>query len=124
MPGDTVIGVKNGDVRKVSKKVFDSCDYEAFMHSLPHKYYEEDLMHMILINMLGDYEKTIKACIEFVPHIRSWAVTDIGHPKCFEENSEKLFPHVKKWIEAEKCYERRFGLKMLMDFYLEKKFQA
>lgn len=123
MPGDTLIGLVNGSVRKAAKIVFESYDYEKFMKSLPHKYYEEDLLHMILINMFGDYDKTLKACEEFVPYIRTWAVTDIGSPKCFKDNTARLFVQVKKWIKSKECYVRRFGLKMLMDFYLGESFK-
>ena len=42
---DKIIGVRTPELRKIAKEVFASEDCDAFLQTLPHTYYEENLIN-------------------------------------------------------------------------------
>nr|MCR4713072.1 DNA alkylation repair protein [Treponemataceae bacterium] len=46
---DTIIGVRTPDMRAVAKEFFGTDEAKAFLTELPHKYYEENLVHFFLV---------------------------------------------------------------------------
>lgn len=58
MPGvdkEAVIGVRTPVLRAFAKKFSKTEEAEQFMTELPHKYYEENNLHMMLIAQIKDY---------------------------------------------------------------------
>ena len=51
---ETVIGVRTPVLRKFAKEYAKSGETEQFMRELPHKYYEENNLHMMLIGQIKD----------------------------------------------------------------------
>ena len=45
---ETMIGVRTPDMRKIAKEVFGSSEAADFLKTLPHNYYEENLIHHIV----------------------------------------------------------------------------
>ena len=45
IPKETILGVKTPDMRKIAKEINGTSEAEAFLADLPHKYYEENLVH-------------------------------------------------------------------------------
>ena len=52
---ETVIGVRTPVLRKFAKEYAKSGETEQFMRELPHKYYEENNLHMMLIGQIKRY---------------------------------------------------------------------
>ena len=115
---DAMIGVRTPDMRNIAKEVFKSDERDAFLKELPHKYYEENLVHFFLIAMIKDFDECVKAVDEFLPYVDCWPVSDQATPKSFKKNHEKLLPHIKKWIASDHVYTARFGIRMLMNEFL------
>ena len=115
---DTIIGVRTPDMRKIAKEVFNSPEKEEFLKELPHKYYEENLVHFFIIAMIKDFDECIEKVEEFLPYVDCWPVSDQATPKSFKKNHEKLLPYIKKWIADEHVYTARFGIRMLMNEFL------
>lgn len=42
---DLILGVRTPDMRMISKELYESPERDEFLNSLPHKYYEENLIH-------------------------------------------------------------------------------
>lgn len=118
IPKETILGIKTPELRELAKEVFKSDEREVFLNDLPHKYYEENLIHFFVISMIKDFDECIKRVEEFLPYVDCWPVSDQATPKCFKKNHEKLLPHIKKWISSKHIYISRFGIRMLMNEYL------
>ncbi|MCR5796521.1 MAG: DNA alkylation repair protein [Eubacterium sp.] len=115
---ETIIGVRTPQMREVAKKVFKSDIMESFLKDLPHKYYEENLVHFFIIALIKDFDECVKRVEEFLPYVDCWPVSDQSSPKVFKKNHDNLLPYVKKWIESDHVYTARFGIRMLMNEYL------
>ena len=115
---DAMIGVRTPDMRNIAKEVFKSDERDAFLKELPHKFYEENLVHFFFIAMIKDFDECVKAVDEFLPYVDCWPVSDQATPKSFKKNHEKLLPHIKKWIASDHVYTARFGIRMLMNEFL------
>ena len=120
---EVMIGVRTPDMRRIAKEVFNSDERDAFLKELPHKYYEENLVHFFLIAMIKDFDECVKAVDEFLPYVDCWPVSDQATPKCFKKNHEKLLPYIKKWIASDHVYTARFSIRMLMNEFLEDDFK-
>ena len=118
IPSESIIGVRSPAMRQVAKEVFKSTDKEAFLNKLPHKYYEENLVHFFVIEQIKDFDKCVSEVEKFLPYVDCWPVSDQATPKAFKKNHEKLLPYIKKWIDSEHVYTARFGMRMLMNEYL------
>jgi Predicted DNA alkylation repair enzyme len=115
---ETVIGVRTPQLRKIAKEVFESGERDAFLNDLPHKYYEENLIHFFVLAMIGDFDQCVRAVEAFLPYVDCWPVSDQATPKSFRKNHQKLLPYIEKWIGSEHVYTARFGLRMLMNEFL------
>ena len=115
---DSIIGVRSPAMRQVAKEVFKSPEKEAFLNELPHKYYEENLVHFFVIEQIKDFGECVMEVEKFLPYVDCWPVSDQATPKSFKKNHEKLLPYIKKWIASDHVYTARFGMRMLMNEYL------
>ena len=115
---DTIIGVRTPAMRQVAKDVFKSAEKDVFLNELPHKYYEENLVHFFVIEQIKDFDQCLGEVEKFLPYVDCWPVSDQATPKAFKKNHEKLLPYIKKWIASDHVYTARFGMRMLMNEYL------
>ena len=117
---NTVIGVRMPALRALVKEISRQPElvYE-FMGSLPHQYYEENNVHGCLIAGCRDFETCITQLTEFLPYMDNWATCDMLVPKIFVKHRSQLLPYIETWLASEHPYTVRFGMKMLMDFYLD-----
>lgn len=123
VPSETVLGVRTPEMRKIAKEVFNSPDREAFLNDLPHKYYEENLIHFFMISMIKDFDTCVKDVETFLPYVDCWPISDQATPKVFAKNHQKLLPYIRKWIASDHVYTARFGMRMLMNEFLGDDFQ-
>ena len=119
---ETIIGIRIPILRKLVKTFFANTDTKAFLHKPKHKYYEENIIHVWLISRMKNYEECLAETENFLPHIDNWGVCDAFVPKVFEKHREGLLPEIQKWIASEHAYTVRFGISMLMRFYLDEAF--
>ena len=120
---ETIIGVKTPEMRKIAKEIFVTEEASIFLETLPHKYYEENLIHFFLISKIKDFDECIKEVERFLPYINCWPVCDQATPLVFRKNHSKLLPLIKKWIGSDHIYTARFGIRMLMNEFLNDDFK-
>lgn len=113
----TMIGVRIPDIRKIEKSL-NIEEKEKFLLELPHKYFEENMLHGIIISNMKDYDKVILNLEKFLPYVDNWAVCDIISPKIFKKNREKAIVNILSWIKSDHTYICRFGIGMIMELYL------
>ena len=121
--GETILGVRTPDMRNIAKEVFGTSECERFLKDIPHKYYEENLVHMFLIGRIKNFDECVKATDEFLPYVDCWPVSDQSSPNVFKKNHEKLLPHIKRWIDSDHVYTSRFGIRILMNEFLDSDFK-
>ena len=115
---ETMIGVRIPDIRKIEKSLSVE-EKGKFLLELPHKYFEENMLHGIIISNMKDYDKAIIGLEKFLPYVDNWAVCDIISPKIFKKNREKAIVNILSWVKNDNTYICRFGIGMIMQLYLE-----
>lgn len=117
------LGVRIPASRKLAKEIIKENEHKDFLNSLPHKYYDENILHSILISEIKDYDECIKYIDEFLPYVNNWAVCDTMSPKAFKNKHERLMNDILRWVDSDQTYTIRFGLKMLMAHFLGNDFK-
>lgn len=123
VPAEFFIGVRVPVVRALAKELCKDDECEKFMQALPHKYYDENMLHGILISQIADFEKCIAAVDRFLPYVDNWAVCDTMSPKVFQKHKSELLPKIREWSASSETYTCRFGLEMLMSHFLDADFK-
>ena len=117
-----VIGVRMPRLRKLAKELKGTELAEEFLQILPHRYYEENNLHMLLIEQISDYEECICELNRFLPYVDNWATCDMGGPAVFKKHLRELPEEIDKWLASEATYTVRYGIGMLMRHYLDEAF--
>lgn len=123
IPPETILGVRTPKMRKIAGEVFKSDYKDEFLSDLPHKYYEENLIHFFVLAMIKDFDECVRLVEIFLPYIDCWPVSDQATPKSFKKNHKKLLSYIKKWISSQHTYTARFGIRMLMNEFLGEDFK-
>ena len=119
MPDDYIIGVRMPNLRQLAKEI----DKEHLLATLPHRYYEENQLHAIVLSGMKDYDECLRQVERFLPFVNNWATCDGLRPRCFAKHTEELQPHIRRWIASEHEYTVRFGIGILEAFFLDKAFR-
>ena len=119
---ETVIGVRTPALKAMAKEILNSGEYKGFLEELPHKYFEENQLQAFIISGIKDLNECIGALEKFLPYVDNWATCDQMSPKIFKKHRDLLLTHIKEWIKSEKTYTVRFGVKMLMEHFLDDDF--
>lgn len=122
IPEDSIIGVRLPKLRKLAAFFYKDPEHLKFLEQLPHKYYDENLLHAILLSKEKDYDICMKEVEDFLPYIDNWAVCDTLAPKIFEKNKSGLLIKVRNWMSSDRTYTCRFGIGMLMRHFLDRDF--
>ncbi|MDP4160415.1 MAG: DNA alkylation repair protein [Bacillota bacterium] len=120
---ETVIGVRTPELRKLAREFSKRAEALEFLKILPHGYYEENNLHGLLIETLRDYDAAVAAVDEFLPYVDNWATCDLISPKIFKKHLPELYEKIKVWLISGQTYTVRFGIRMLMGFYLDDAFR-
>jgi len=119
----TIIGVRTPELRKLAKQIEQEPETQEFLHTLPHRYYEENNLHDFLLERIKDYPTFLAELNAFLPYIDNWATCDGLRPKCVKKHLPEFLQEIRGWMHAERTYTVRFGINMLMSFYLDDAFQ-
>ena len=118
----TVLGVRTPDLRKFAKELFKDSRSAEFLGELPHKYFEENQLHAFLVEQIGDFDRCMELVEAFLPYIDNWATCDCFSPKIFKKDPGRLLPFICKWLESSHVYTVRYGIVMLMRYFLDERF--
>lgn len=119
----TIIGVRTPELRKLAKQIEQKPETQEFLHTLPHRYYEENNLHDFLLERIKDYPTFLAELNAFLPYIDNWATCDGLRPKCVKKHLPEFLQEIRGWMQSEQTYTIRFGINMLMSFYLDDAFQ-
>ena len=80
-----IIGIRTPALRSFAKDFKGTKEAKAFLKELPHYYYEENNLHMMLISAEKDYETCVREINRFLPYINNWATCDLPAPGVFKK---------------------------------------
>mgnify|MGYP003160300140 CR=1 FL=1 len=120
---EKIIGIRTPILRKFAKEFGKTERSEMFLKVLPHQYYEENNLHGLLIEQIRDYDKCLKELERFLPYIDNWATCDMLAVKVVKKHLDTFIDEIYRWMESDYTYTIRFGVNMLMRYYLEDAFR-
>lgn len=124
---DSIIGIRVPVLRNYTKTLFNENSLQElnpFLKNLPHEFYEENNIHAFLIEKITNFEECIIYIEEFLPFVDNWATCDMMNPKIFKKYPNKLLDKIYQWINSDSVYTIRFGIGMLMRFFLDENFET
>ena len=119
---DKVIGVRTPALRNFAKELHRAGAYDAFLSDLPHKYYEEDNLHALIIDKIKDFDECVVEIEKLLPFIDNWATCDMLRPRVLRSEPDKLYDYICKWIKNDRTYTVRYAIGCLCSFYLDDNF--
>ncbi len=121
---DRIIGLRTPALRAFAKALYKDRDKEDFLSCTPHQYFDENQLHAFVISLEKDFDKCITEVDAFLPFIDNWATCDQLSPKAFKREPEKLLQYIQSWIKSDQTYTVRFAIGMLMQHFLDERFEA
>ena len=120
---EKIIGVRIPVLRSFAKEFGKTKEARLFLQVLPHSYYEENNLHGLLLEQIKDYEKCLQELERFLPFIDNWATCDLLAVRTVKKHLDVFIEEVYRWIQSQHTYTIRFGIGMLMRYYLDENFQ-
>ncbi len=117
-----IIGVRTPDIRSLAKACSGAPEGEAFLNELPHEYFEENQLHSFIISLDKNFDSSVEKVRAFLPYVDNWATCDQLNPAAFAKNADRLMPFIDECLSSGKTYTVRFGIRMLMNYFLTDKF--
>ncbi|MBO5532882.1 MAG: DNA alkylation repair protein [Fibrobacter sp.] len=131
-----IIGVRVPTMRKIAKEFVDSAvkgtakaaaktvpaDVAKFLDKLPHKYFEENQVHLFAVERIKDFDECLRRIEQFLPYIDNWAVCDGKSPKALLKDEALFLERIQAWLKSNHPYTVRFGVNMLMNYFLDERF--
>ena len=123
IPGENaIIGVRLPVLRKIAKEIAKG-DFRDYLENSCNNmcYFEEVMLKGMVIGYLKvedmDYWKLVS---DFVPLINNWSVNDsfCAGLKRTTTQLDFAWEFLQKYLNSEKEFELRFGIVMLMDYFL------
>ena len=118
-----MIGVRIPIIRKYAKELSKKYDLDYLLDNIKNEYYETVLLKGILI---GNYKKlTLEELTKYIdyylPLIKDWSLCDsfVVSLKITKKYKNELFKYINKCLNSKKEYHIRFGLVMLLNYYID-----
>ena len=118
-----ILGVRVPEVRALARSLAGTPEAETFLRELPHEYYEENNLHAFLLERERDYGALIEGLNRFLPFVDNWATCDSLSPALFKKHPDGLPEQALQWMQSDQTYTVRFGIGVLMRYYLNEGFR-
>lgn len=129
-PGvENVLGLRVPDLRKLAAEIVKA-DYQTYLAAPGNFYMEERMLHGMVLGLVPVHntDAYLNEVAGFVHTINSWSVCDTftfsGRRKFISKNAQKVYAWLTEWLESDAEYEVRFGIVMLMQYYLSEPYLA
>ncbi len=124
IPPEQILGCRTPPLRALAKELdLRSEEVRSFLQTLPHAYFDENQLHAFLIARLKPFDDCLAAVEAFLPYVNNWATCDQLSPAVFRKEAERLLPAIARWLGSPQPYTVRFGIGMLMQHFLDARFQ-
>lgn len=122
-----VLGVRVPLLRKLAKTIVSDSTFDVndFLSISSHKYLEFTMLQGFVIGLKkATVEEICSDISHFVPKIDNWAVCDgfCASLKIVKKYKQEIFEFLQKYIQSNDEYELRFGVVMLLNYYIEENY--
>lgn len=121
---ERIIGVRVPVLREMAKKLHKWDDIPSFLSALPHSYFEENQLHALLLSIRQDFEPLMAKIDSFLPFVDNWATCDLLSPKIHPRDFPAFLKHIQTWLGSDHEYTIRFGVGMMMQYFLDDAFDV
>ena len=120
---NNIIGVRLPYLRKLAKKISTQFfyEYKSYCEKSRELYFEEKMIYGMAIGYYScDINEKLKLISDFIPFIDNWSVCDsfCSGLKFNDVYKEEVFDFISKCIASNFEFEARFGLVMLLDYFI------
>lgn len=115
------LGCRVPFLKKTGKEIAKG-NIDSFLACNTHYYYEENMIHGIVIGSAKiDFKTRLDYIRYFIPYIHNWAVCDCFCANCkdFKKNLESGFVFIQELLSIDDPYAIRVALVLLLDYYVE-----
>ncbi|OAB40318.1 DNA alkylation repair protein [Paenibacillus antarcticus] len=121
---NSILGVRLPELRKLAKSIAKG-DWRSYLEHPECEYFEEIMLQGMVIGYIKtDIEDILTYIDSFVPKIDNWSVCDsfcVGL-KFTKSNMKQVWAFLQSYLSSDKEYEIRFGVVMLLNFYIEEEY--
>ena len=121
-----ILGVRVPQLRDYAKELLKKYEYKDLIESIENNYYEKIMLKGMIIgsNKKLEFSQISKDIENFVPQIDNWAVCDTFCTglKIVKKYPEEMWEFLQKYLKSKKEYEARFGVVILLDYYITEKY--
>jgi 3-methyladenine DNA glycosylase AlkD len=121
---NNVLGVRLPVLRKLAKDIAKG-DWHLYLETAESDYFEEVMLQGMVIGCAkADMAEMLDYVARFVPKIDNWSVCDsfCAGLKFTKNNKEQVWNFLQPYLVSNKEYEIRFGVVMLLNFYVEEEY--
>lgn len=115
-----LIGIRTPILKNIAKEIVKG-NYQEFLKINKHNFYEEIVIHGLIIGYLKiPFKDVLHLLDNFLKYNTNWAINDIvcANLKIFKTNLNEGYNYVLKLINSNRPFDKRFGLVLLLDFYI------
>ena len=117
-----VVGVRTPALRKIARELAKRPDAGDFFADVPHRLFEESQLHAFAIESATGYDEALAMTQAFLPYVDNWATCDQLPNKALAQRPGETLAHIRVWIASDRVYTARYGMKALMQHYLDERF--
>lgn len=121
-----IIGVRVPVLRDYAKKISKEYEINDLLGNIDNEYYEEIMLQGMLIGLKKDKEiaDVLKDIENLVPKIDNWAICDVfcAGLKITKKHKKEMWDFLQKYLNSDKEFEIRFGVVMLLDYYISEEY--
>lgn len=123
---ERILGCRIPQLRQLARTLHGTPEAEIFLAELPHRYYDENNLHGILLGYLRRSDEALAALERFLPRIDNWATCDITAcgMKMLGRDPAAVEPRIEAWLASRHTYTVRFGIVVLLAHYLGERFDT
>ena len=121
---NNIVGVRVPVLRNYAKELTKK-DFREYLKNAKDEYYEEVMLQGMVIGLAKmELEERLEYITNFVPKIDNWAVCDVSCAgfKFAKKYQSEVWEFLKPYLESDKEFEIRFGVVMLLDFYITEEY--
>lgn len=120
-----MIGIRVPVLRNYAKELVKKYEVKELLKQIDDEYYEEIMLQGMIIGFSKENFIEIQKYIEeFIPKIDNWAVCDTfcAGLKITKQYKDEMWKLLQKYLKFDKEFEIRFGVVMILDYYIEEQY--
>jgi 3-methyladenine DNA glycosylase AlkD len=123
LPGvKNILGVRLPNLRRMAKEIAKD-DWRSYLNSPRDYYFEEIMLQGMVVGYIKDVDidEILEVIRKYVAKINNWSVCDsfCNGLKFTNNNKEKVWEFIQKYILSKNEFEVRFAIVMLLNYYIE-----